>query len=350
MIRVGLIGAGRWAGVHRDALRTLDEAGGVAGERVELAAVAVASESSAERVRDEWEVPAHTDLAAFLGEELDAAIVASPNYLHAEHGARALDAGLHVLVEKPMAIDLAGCDRLLAAAERADRVLAIGLEMRVFTLFERVRELLDDGAIGAPLHADLRLFRRPYRGGSGGWKSDPAKLGSSVLEEPIHYLDLARWYFAPSAGEPVELEAWANSRAGQEGLHENLDVRLGFAGGERASVTRTIAGWGHHVALDLVGETGALRARWEGAMDTDPDPAVSLTLHRGDGRDAAEAERIDVPARTGHAWDVPRQTRAFLRAVRGEGEVPADGRDGRAAVALSLTVERSLEVGDAVEL
>ena len=166
-----------------------------------------------------------------------------------------------------------------------------------------------------------------------------------MLEEPIHYLDLARWYLIESCGEPAALQAWATSRAGREAMHENLDVRLGFAGGQQASITRTIAGWGHHVALDLIGEEGALRARWEGAMDADPHPQVSLVLHNGDGRDADAATPVRVPSRTGHAFDVPKQTRAFLDAIAGKGRPPADGNDGRAAVALSLAVEESLRAG-----
>lgn len=328
--RVGLIGGGRWAGVHRNALQT-------AG--AELSGVLVATAASRGRLRREWGVPVTTDPEEFLAWPMDGAIVCSPNHLHDEHAVRALDAGLHVLVEKPLATTLAGCDRILAAAERSGRVVAVGLEMRTFRLFERVRALLDDGAIGRPLHLALDLWRRPYRAGAGGWKADPAKLGSSILEEPIHYLDLARWYL----GEPEGLQAWATSRSGREGLWECLDVRLAFATGAQALVTRSIAAWGHAVSLKLVGEEGSLWAEWRGRMDVDPEPRVGLVLHRG-GRDGA-TEAVAVPRETGHAFDVPRQTRAFLAAMAGEGRPAADGADGRAAVALSLAVERSLEEG-----
>lgn len=329
--RVGLIGAGRWGAVHRDALDTV----GVA-----LAGVAVSSQASAARVNASWGVPATHRLEEFLAWDLEAVIVASPNYLHAEHGIAALEAGLHVLIEKPMAITADGCERLLAAARAAGKVLAVGHEMRVFGLFSRVKEILEAGEIGAPIHCDLRLLRRPHRSGSGGWKRDPKKLGSSILEEPIHYFDLARWYL----GGPATVQAWANGRAGHAGSWENLDVRMAFPTGAQALVTRSIAGWGHHVSLDIIGEKGALRARWDGERDVDPRPRVSLVVGRGNGGD-----QIDVPAKTGHAFDVPIQTRAFLEAVHGRGDVPANGEDGCAAVGLCLAVERSLERGS-VEL
>lgn len=324
-LRVGLIGAGRWGAVHRDALGVVE---------AELAGVVVSTEASAARTTATWGVPATPHLEEFLSWDMDAVIVASPNFLHADHGMAALDAGFHVLVEKPMAISEEDCHSLLRAAERAGRVLAVGHEMRVFRLFARVKQVLEEGAIGLPIHCDLRLFRRPHRSGSGGWKSDPAKVGSSILEEPIHYFDLARWYL----GEPETVQAWATSRSGSAATWQNLDVRMTFASGAQALVTRSTAGWGHHVSLDIVGEEGALRARWDGERDVDPRPRVSLVVDRGSG-----GQPIDVPQKTGHAYDVHIQTRAFLAAVRGQGDVPADGSDGCAAVELCLAVERSLQ-------
>lgn len=330
-VRIGLIGAGRWADVHRHALAQVG---------AELAGVAVSREESRQRVEEAWGVPATTDLDALLSRDAEAVIVASPNHLHAPHAIAALEAGKHVLVEKPMALTVEDCRRMRAVARDANRVLAVGLEMRRFTLFERVKQLLEEGAIGAPVHVALDLFRRPYSGGAGGWKSDPDKLGSTVLEEPIHYLDLARWYL----GDPENLQAWANSRPGHAGQWQNLDVRLVFPGGAQALVTRSVAGYGHHVSLRCVGERGSLRALWWGRMDLDDAPFVRLELHRGGDR-TSPAEVVDVPERTGHAHDVHRQTRAFLDAIRGASSPAADGEDGERSVALCLAVEASLREG-----
>jgi len=332
-VRFGLIGGGRWAQVHKDALATMG---------AELAAVLVASTQSAERVTREWGVPSFTQLESFLAQEFDAVIVASPNYLHAQHAVASLESGRHVLVEKPMALNVADCDRIASAADRSGKVVAVGLEMRFFKLFERVKELLDDGAVGTPLHLRLDLWRRPYRAGAGGWKSDPAKVGSSILEEPIHYLDLARWYLAPHLGEPTKVHAWATGREDAPAAWENLDVRLDFGDG-RALVTRSIAAWGHQVRLHLVGTAGALQAVWRGDMDLDPHPLQALVVKRGHHTDA---EAVQVPvAPSGHAFDLPRQTQTFMQAVAGQATSLASAADGRAAVALCLAVERALHAG-----
>ena len=334
-LRVGLVGAGRWADAHR---ATLADAGAA------LVAVATGSEAGAARARATWGVPATTDLDALLAMDLEAVIVASPNDLHAAQARRALAAGKHVLVEKPMALTLGDADALVADACASSRVVAVGHVMRVFGLFERVKALLDAGRVGEPLHLGLDLWRRPHRAGAGGWKADPDRLGSSILEEPVHYLDLARWYL----GDPTEVLAWASSRPGRGALHENLDVRLRLPaaadGGDRwARVTRSIAAAGYRIDLTLVGSEASLRAHWAGAMDQDPDPDVRLVLHHAGGDEAQ-----NVPKATGHAHDLVRQTRAFVRAVRTGTPVPATAADGRAAVALCLAVEASLSSGAAV--
>jgi len=337
-LRMGLVGAGRWAAVHRD---TLADAG------AELVAVATGSAASAARVRAEWGVRATTDLDELLASDVEAVIVASPNDLHAGQALRALAAGKHVLVEKPMAITRADAGALAAAARASDRVVAVGHEMRVFALFARVKVLIDAGRLGEPLHLKLDLWRRPHRAGTGGWKTDPARLGSTVLEEPVHYLDLARWYL----GEPREVLAWSSSRPEHPGWFENLDVRLRFDpatadGGDRwALVTSSIAAAGHQIDLKLVGSEASVHGLWHGRMDLDPEPWVRLLLHHAGGD-----EDQGVPQATGHAHDVVHQTRAFVDAIRHGRPVPATADDGRAAVELCLAVEAALRSGGGVVL
>jgi myo-inositol 2-dehydrogenase / D-chiro-inositol 1-dehydrogenase len=329
---VALVGAGRWASAHRATL---------ARANARLVAVATGTPASSARVGAAWAVPATTDLTALLGmAEVEAVIIASPNDCHASQALAALEAGKHVLVEKPMALDVASARRVAAAAAASERVLAVGLALRVFQFFAQVRTLLDAGTLGAPVHLALDLFRRPHRSGASGWKDDPARLGSPVLEEPIHYLDLARWYL----GEIASVQAWAVSRPGRERFREQLDVRLLSEHGAVSLITRSIAAGGHSVDLRLIGECGALRATWRGSADVDPRPSVRLALH-----DARGSRVLPTTTATGHAHDLWRQTAAFVRAVRGGPAPPATAEDGVASVALSLAVERSLSEAAAVD-
>jgi len=315
-MNIGIIGSGRWAEVHKNTLEKLG---------YPVAGFLVNRPESRVFVETDWDTPATTDLEEFLQWPIDAIIVASPNYLHAEHTIACLNAGKHVLCEKPMATSIADAEKMLKIAKASNKVLAIGLVMRSFTLYQTIKSIIDDGKIGEPLHIKLDLWRKPYRTGTGGWKQDLNKLGNAILEEPIHYLDLTSWFMGPASS----LQAWANSRPERDYLNENLDIRLEFTNGASGLVTRSIAAFEH--------------AAWDGEMDMTPTPEAMLVLHNADGK-----QIIDIPKENGPAYENYKQTEAFITAVKngtlqsGTG-VPATGEDGLASVKLCMLVEESLK-------
>src|SRR2546429_673829 len=81
-----------------------------------------------------------------------------------------------------------------------------------------------EGPCGEPLYVPIELWRRPYRLGADGWRYDIARVGNWVLEEPIHFFDLARWYLA-GRGDAVSVYARANSRQPEHPeLHDNFSA------------------------------------------------------------------------------------------------------------------------------
>src|SRR5947199_5514211 len=124
-VRVGLIGCGKVGQIHAAALRDIAEA--------ELTAVC---DVNAERVRafaDRYGVRGYTDVDAMLGEaKVEAVVVGTPHPLHAAPAVRAAQAGVHVLVEKPLAATLADCDAMLAAAKQAGVQLGVISQRRFY--------------------------------------------------------------------------------------------------------------------------------------------------------------------------------------------------------------------------
>ena len=337
-LRFAIVGAGRWAEVHRAAIAACGEA---------LVAVVTGSEASAVRVQRDWGIDATPDFTRALADDVDAVVIASPNDLHAPQALAVLAARKHVLIEKPMAIRADDAERIVAAARTAGVVAAVGHEMRAFAFVDDVARRVRAGEIGGVLHARISLWRRPHRSGAGGWKTEPERIGSTILEEPIHYLDLAAYLMdAP----PTAVQGWATARPGHPTGFETMDAHLAFApaasGAQRhALVSTTIAAAGHRVEIRLIGEQGALRVVWAGVMDVDPAPRVSLERIQG-----GVVEALAAPPTTGHAFDVPRQTQAFTAAIRGEGAVIADAAAGARAVRLCLALEASIRAGGAVAL
>jgi predicted dehydrogenase len=126
----------------------------------------------------------------------DLALVASPAGLHADHSIALLDAGIHVLCEKPIAARTADAERMIAAAARARRVLAVGLFRRFFPSARLVRDLVLSGRLGA-LQSGTILetggFHWPFRSTSAFLPE--LTPGGILLDIGVHVLDLLTWWF-----------------------------------------------------------------------------------------------------------------------------------------------------------
>jgi myo-inositol 2-dehydrogenase/D-chiro-inositol 1-dehydrogenase len=336
-VRFGLVGYGAWGAHHARALARTPGA--------ELVAVAAHSAASRDRARaDHPAVRTYSDYTELLGrEELDAIDVVLPSHLH--HGAAraALEAGRHVVLEKPMALTVGQCDELIALARARGKVLAVGHEMRLSSLWGKVKEMIDAGAVGEPLYVLVELWRRPYRLGADGWRYDVSRVGNWILEEPIHFFDLVRWYLA-GAGEPVSVYARANSKQpGHPELQDNFSAVLNFPGGAYAVISQTLAGYEHHQVVKVAGTRGSLWAAWGGAMDRTPQPTFSLKHH-----DGQEVREVPIGRSAGEFYELEDEMAMMVRAVRDGSPVAASGEDGRWSVALCLAAQRSVESGEAV--
>jgi myo-inositol 2-dehydrogenase/D-chiro-inositol 1-dehydrogenase len=241
-----------------------------------------------------------------------------------------------VLLEKPMANTLADCDRIVAAAKRSKAQLSVGLQCRLSPQWGRIATLIAEGAIGQPQHVHVSLFRHPYRQGSGGWRYDKARVGSWILEEPVHFFDLALWYLARS-GRPVTVQAIG---AGQPGMQPTISVLLQFPDGATAAVNQILAGFEHHQTVEVVGEEGAVRATWSAATARSLTSATSLRLKRA-GADDFEVLPVE---HSGEVYELAKQAQATIVGFRC-GKPLVSAEDGRAAVAVCLAAEASAEQG-----
>jgi myo-inositol 2-dehydrogenase/D-chiro-inositol 1-dehydrogenase len=338
MLCFGLIGYGAWGSHHARVIAAHPEA----------ALVAVAARSEATRAKALEDHPAcrvFADYRELLACDLDAVAVVLPSHLHFEVSRAVLASGRHLLLEKPMALSIEHCVALTDLARAQGRVLAVGHEMRLSSLWGKVKAMLEEGAIGAPLYALIELWRRPYRLGADGWRYDIGRVGNWILEEPIHFFDLARWYFEPW-GAPQGLYARANARrADHPELQDNFSAIVAFPQGRYAVISQSLGGWEHHQTVKLTGAAGALWAEWSGAMDRTFEPTFSLRWQK----DAGVVE-TPVPRPAGEVFELAEQFDRFVQAVRGGATPAATGTDGAWSVALCLKAQESVESGAPVSL
>lgn len=218
-MRIGFVGAGFIAGVHARIL--------AADDRVALTTVFDPNQRAAALFAATHDIAIAPSLDDLIG-AVDAVYICSPNALHADVALRALEAGLHVFSEKPMATSLADAQRVLMAAERSRGMYQAGFNRRFATVYRELKSHLDDGTI-SPLAAQVKMNRGELRQPS--WTGDAAISGGFLYETPIHMLDMMRHLF----GEPADVVV-----RGRAALHEQFDnfaMLLTFASGMTATFT-----------------------------------------------------------------------------------------------------------------
>lgn len=329
-MRVGLVGYGAWGRMHAAAIARIDG--------LELGGVVCGGEASARQAADDWPgVAVHRTLEALLEDRtIDLVDIVAPNHLHASMAMRALAAGKNVQLEKPMAITLTDAERLVEMAERSGLYLGIGLELHVSRQWAKVRDLVAEGAVGRMRFANLSLFRRPFRGGSGQWRHTGPMVGSWILEEPIHYIDLLLWYFR-ERGLPVEVSASGIPSPIGSGMYDAFTATLRFADGSYSVFTQCLAGFEHSLVLELAGDQGAIRTWWAGALDRTTTPDFELKLRRA-GKDAAEIVPVE---RSGEVFELEEELRRLVT------DVPArtpmvSARDALPSLRVCLAIEQAL--------
>ncbi|MFH1844258.1 MAG: Gfo/Idh/MocA family oxidoreductase, partial [bacterium] len=168
-------------------------------------------------------------------EELDAVVIATPHHLHAPMTLAALETGLHVLVEKPLAIRVSEGDRMVSLAREKGRVLTVGHNYRTFPGNVRLKQIVDSGRLG-PIHRILWqwLENRPESYYDRDiWRCTWQHAGGGVLmNQTSHDLDLLCWLF----GSPVEVSAMIGNRAHRHEVEDTAIASIRFAGNALASV------------------------------------------------------------------------------------------------------------------
>jgi myo-inositol 2-dehydrogenase / D-chiro-inositol 1-dehydrogenase len=341
-MRFGLIGYGLWGKYHAAAI--------VSAPGAELAAIACASEQTAAAGRMTFpNLPVVVGYQALLAQRsrlgLDAVDIVVPNYLHAEIGIAALDAGLDVLLEKPMAPSVAECDALIAAARRNDRVLTIGHEFRLSGQWGGMKKIVDTGEIGRPRYGNVSLFRFPYRPGSSAWRYDQHRVGSWILEEPVHFFDMLMWYFE-GHGDPVSVHAVGNSKENRPGMYDNFSTILRWPGDLYAMVTQTLSGFEHHHVMEITGTEGAIRTWWSGAMDRTCDPKFELKVQR---RGEKQCKIIGDLGSSGEVFELQEELRLVVAAFRARRPLVSP-EEARKRIVVCLEAERSVREDRVVAL
>ena len=203
---------------------------------------------------------AFTDVNAMIHSgHINAILICTPHFSHTTIGIEALKAGLHVLVEKPISVHKADCERLIAAHTNKKQIFAAMFNMRTNATFKKVKDLIDSGELGAirRVHWEVtNWFRTNYYYATGGWRGTWKGEGGGVLMNQCpHNLDLFQWMF----GMPQRIRGFCQfGRFHQVEVEDDVTAVLQYDSGLSATfVTSTGEAPGCN-RLEISGEQGRL--------------------------------------------------------------------------------------------
>lgn len=197
-MQVGIIGMGFMGGVHLNAWRSVDTAQVVAvcdanpiGSNAKTGNLDVGTEQL-----DLDGVSIYTDVTEMLEtESLEAVSITLPTHLHKAVSIQVLEAGIHALCEKPMALNIADCDAMIRAADSAGKQLMIAHCIRFWPEYEWAKKIIDSGDYGSVVSADFFRLTHSPAWDSGSWFADQNKSGGLALDLHIHDLDYIQHLF-----------------------------------------------------------------------------------------------------------------------------------------------------------
>lgn len=341
-----VIGCGKVADAHAQALRSLPESRfvGVYDLRPERAQALAAR----------YGVQAFTSLEAMLSHpEVQAASICTPHPTHPDMVVACARAGVHALVEKPMAVDLKGCDLAIRAAEQAGITLGVVSQRRFYEPVQRVKQAIDAGKIGRPVLGTLVVMgwrdeayyrMDPWR---GRWATEG---GGVLLTQTTHQLDLFQWFMGPI---DEVFGYWANLNHPYIEVEDTAIAVVRFkSGGLGTILVSNSQKPGFYGKIHIHGETGAsVGVQTDGGSPfvsgvtetVDPPindvwtiPGEEHLLSQWQAEDMARCRSLNVMT---HYHRL--QIQDFLRSIL-EGREPAvTGQEGRKHVELFTAIYRS---------
>lgn len=194
--------------------------------------------------------------------EIDVFDVCTPPYVHAEISINALNAGKHVLCEKPMAASLQECDAMISAAKESGKTLSIIAQNRFTDAFWRLKKVLDSGETGKVCHAQVDSFW--WRGHSyydlwwrGTWEKE---AGGCTLNHAVHHIDAIQWML----GFPSEVVSMITNAAHDNAEVEDLSAAIfKYDTGALTQLTASVVHHGEDQKIVIQGEKARISAPWD---------------------------------------------------------------------------------------
>jgi len=337
-VHVGLIGGGNISETHARA------ASGIPG--VAVAAVFGTNREKVARLSAQHGATAYSDLEKFLAHRpMDLVAIGSPSGLHAEQGIAAARRGLHVLTEKPLDINTARADALIAAAAEAGVKVGVFFQDRFKADLMRVKDWVETGILGKMILADARVkwFRPASYYSDSRWRGS-LRLdgGGALINQAIHTVDLLLWL----CGEVLAVQAVRRTALHKIEAEDTLVATLEFKSGAIGSLQAATSVFpGYPRRVELTGTEGTVIIEHDRLLAADlREPPRDLRATGDDQNASATSPTVsDVRGHQAVLED-------FVRAITTNTAPCCSGAEGRRSVALVEAIYQACATGKRVEL
>lgn len=278
---------------------------------------------------------------------VDAVIVTCETNRHAEMVVAAAEAGKAILCQKPMALTLSDCDRMIAAVEKTGVFFSMAFQMRHDPVNQKMREFVHDGVLGniavvRRRHCIHVLFNEEFVKGPTKWHLDPEKNMGMFMDDAVHATDWFRWML----GDPVSVMAEIDAIVTDVAPDDNGVALYRFGKGEIGILyngSTTLAG---ENTTEIYGDKGVLIQNYgDGPSCVLPRPkdAVALKLFTRDGPPEWQTFDMEIPKSQGER--IAAVPRPFIDALRNGTPPPATALDGKKSVEMILGAYQSAREG-----
>ncbi|WP_158289689.1 Gfo/Idh/MocA family protein [Paenibacillus flagellatus] len=313
-VKIGMIGCGNLGKTHAKCIADI--------EGMEIAAYCDVYEPSAKAMLEQFGGSYATSDAdrLFDDPELDAIYVTTQHDTHAAYCIRALEAGKHVLVEKPLAMTVEDCVRIGETVERTGKKLFTAFKMRYYELLWKAKELIPQ-----PVLVTMQMMDN--RWGDGIWPNDPVKGGGNVLSQGCHSADILRFV---AGAEPIEVYAAGGNYYQPTGVVDNMVAVFRFDNGAAGNLVQGDCGCPPLTSkffMQLFAENKSI---------TINDRLTTLTY-----TEAGKETQVFRGTESGFV----EENKAFLRCLQEDAPAPIDHVDGLYATLMVLQAFESLRSG-----
>jgi UDP-N-acetyl-2-amino-2-deoxyglucuronate dehydrogenase len=337
VLNFGLIGCGRVSPRHVQSISELAQA--------RLIAVADIIESRAAHFAKDYHAEAYTDYRRLLERrDVDVVNICTPSGLHAQMAIEAMQAGKHVIVEKPMALSLQDADKMIAVAQTSGVKLCVVLQNRYNPPMVDLRRVVDEGRLGKLLlgNATVRWYR-PQEYYEDGWHGTWSMDGGALMNQSIHHIDALLWLM----GDVASVFTYTATLAHRMEAEDVGVVALRFKTGALGAVEGSTVTYPENLegSVALFGERGSVKV---GGTALNRKVFWKIEDELEHERELLTREQVDPPSVYGYSHKAV--IADMVEAIQQDRKPQTNGTEARKSVALVLAMYESARTGRPIEM